>query len=305
MIFYHSKSLKAYLASSLQVVSIACVACLALAPGQLIAQNHNLRSEKTFEVASIRQSHPEARNRGLLLLLPRENIQPQSSLFSANAPLASYIIFAYNTMDATAGVEMARKLPSWTTDGMWDIEARADHVPSRDELREMVKNLLIERFKLKAHYEDKRLPSFALVLAKHGKPAPGLNAHPSNSPCVASGAVHGPDSSSANTCRTLTGFDASGHVHVKMTGVTIDQFASTVSGLASGHTIVNRTGLQGLFDINLVYILPPPENQTGVGFPSGQLLEEALEKQLGLKFVNDTALVRVLMVDHIEVPSPN
>jgi uncharacterized protein (TIGR03435 family) len=39
--------------------------------------------------------------------------------------------------------------------------------------------------------------------------------------------------------------------------------------------------------------------------PSGQLLDEAIEKQLGFKLVKGIEPVQVLVIDHVEPPSAN
>jgi uncharacterized protein (TIGR03435 family) len=70
-------------------------------------------------------------------------------------------------------------------------------------------------------------------------------------------------------------------------------------GRPDGRVIVDTTGLTGLFDFTLRYTLQlKPDDDT----PS---IFTAVEEQLGLKLVPDTAPLDVVVVDHIERPSEN
>jgi len=71
--------------------------------------------------------------------------------------------------------------------------------------------------------------------------------------------------------------------------------------------VVDRTGLSGPFDFSVEWSLPreaaqlpeSPHEDTGPTF------RQALAEQLGLTLKSTTAVVYVLVVDHIERPSPN
>jgi uncharacterized protein (TIGR03435 family) len=82
-------------------------------------------------------------------------------------------------------------------------------------------------------------------------------------------------------------------------------------------TIVNRTGLTGGFDLALHFDnRPVPGAGPGGGFgTSPQSVEPAatdavsiftaLEEQLGLKLEPQTGPAEVLVIDHVEPPTPN
>ena len=90
--------------------------------------------------------------------------------------------------------------------------------------------------------------------------------------------------------------------------MTIDMIVESIGGWEGfERPIVNRTGLAGEFDFTI-------EWQAGVqrpGFASpgivvtGTSLMEALQDQLGLRMVAQTAPVEVFIVEHVERPTPN
>jgi len=262
----------------------ACLLLLTAAAGSALpaAAQPAHPAKLEFEVASIRKG--EERSRGTVFLMG--TAQPKSSLFSANAYIESYIRFAFGITDTGLSSETGKTLPTWAHKGQWDINARSERTPTRDELRRMVRSLLEERFKLRTHYETRRLAVTELVLAKPGQPGPDLKPHPQGAPCTeAGGAVR---------------FDKSGNSTYKADCTTLDDFAGIMGGLASGryNIVVNRTGLTGPHDLRLRYIV---EGTAATGQP----FEEALLKQLGLKLRPGTASLQVLVVDHIEPPAAN
>jgi uncharacterized protein (TIGR03435 family) len=71
--------------------------------------------------------------------------------------------------------------------------------------------------------------------------------------------------------------------------------------------VLDDTGLTGTFDFSLEWSLPrdPTQSQSSPTEDAGPTLLQALAEQLGLKLKSTTATVAVLVVDHIERPSPN
>ncbi len=87
--------------------------------------------------------------------------------------------------------------------------------------------------------------------------------------------------------------------------ISMRAFANALSRMV-GRPVVNKTGLDGEFDLDLEYLpdfdvvaaTPPP----GPARPS---LFTALQEQLGLKLEPGRGDVAVLMVDRLEHPTPN
>jgi uncharacterized protein (TIGR03435 family) len=73
---------------------------------------------------------------------------------------------------------------------------------------------------------------------------------------------------------------------------------------ADARNVVDRTGLAGSFDLTLLFqpiqTASTPSDLTGP--PS---IFTALQEQLGLKLESTTGPVDVLVIDHVEEPSPN
>jgi uncharacterized protein (TIGR03435 family) len=83
-----------------------------------------------------------------------------------------------------------------------------------------------------------------------------------------------------------------------------------------GRTVVDRSGLTGVYDLDLKWTpenLPPrapgtsPDSRsTSTAFqidPNGPSIFTALQEQLGLKLESTKAPVDVLVIDHIEKPT--
>lgn len=201
-----------------------------------------------------------------------------------NVEVAQLIFEAY-------GIECADQLvgmPGWGYEETFDIEAKVDEdaLPAYQELSDheqqvraalMLRSLLADRFKLKAHHETRVLPVYKLVVAKGG-----FKLKQSQAPENPYGMW---------TNRGL----------IAIQGGPIG--ARFVVGLsqATGRVVVDKTGLTGYYDITLKWT-PDEDQAAGVAGPS---IYTALEEQLGLKLVPERAPLDVLVVDQVEKPSEN
>jgi uncharacterized protein (TIGR03435 family) len=166
-----------------------------------------------------------------------------------------------------------------------------------EQYRLRVRTLLAERFNLKVTRQMKDLPVYALVLAKGG-PKPAL--------------VPAPPDTLAQRTPTLGGFSSG---QVKAGAVSMAVFADLLSGRpdVDGRPVVDATGLKGSFDFTLVFVRsgaqPTPYDATSprtTTAPDADVpLLTALEEQLGLKLEPRRAPVEVLVIDHVEPPTPN
>src|SRR5262249_12152676 len=75
------------------------------------------------------------------------------------------------------------KAPQWLRTDSYDIEAKAQGDPTKDQMRLMMQSLLADRFKLAVHFETKELPVLALMHVKTGKLGPKLLPHSQGPPC--------------------------------------------------------------------------------------------------------------------------
>src|SRR5262245_37067323 len=137
-------------------------------PGAAQSQNGPLR----FEAASIKVNSLGENQ------LPGADFdaQPGGRLHVRNNPMQNVIRNAY-------GVGQRFLLiggPDWIDSDRYDMEARADGNPSRDEMMSMLQMLLEDRLKLKVHRETREVPVYTLTVASGG---PKLTAYTEGS-CI-------------------------------------------------------------------------------------------------------------------------
>jgi uncharacterized protein (TIGR03435 family) len=274
-----------------------------------------------FDVASVKQDTaapgPQTVHSNIPLG-PQDLYAPTGGLLSAaNFPLIQYMIFAYKltpnqTRDAVS------KLPKWATSDRYDIQARADGNPTKDQFRLMMQALLSDRFKLAVHFETQQLPVFALVLDKPGKLGSQIQPHPPELPCSTAPpppGTPGPLPTVAGgfpeICGALTGVKASapGRVRAGARNMAMPMLVTSLSAIGVDRPVLDKTGLTGSYDFVIEWTPeingPLPPGATFQPDPSGPTLLQALKEQLGFKLDSQTGPVDVIVIDHVEQPSEN
>jgi uncharacterized protein (TIGR03435 family) len=204
--------------------------------------------------------------------------------------------------------------PPWIDTDGFDVLAKAEGVVEQPQMQSMLRALLADRFKLRAQMAQRQRPIYALV--RTGTASPGLR--PSEG-CVPFGGRGTPDGG-AEPRRTLPDgrplppcAGASGRGRVSDRSLTMTQLVTRL-GPYVDRIVVDRTGLTGTFDIELLFT--PDRGLGGPGLPpgapgrapapaDGPSLFTALVEQLGLKLEPQTGAVDVLVVDHAEPPAEN
>ncbi|MGH9451109.1 MAG: TIGR03435 family protein, partial [Terriglobia bacterium] len=284
------------------------------------ASNATETAAPKFEVASIKPAPPGSH-------MFRLGTTP--GRFNANGVPAKMLIeFAYNLKSDGQLVGA----PGWVNSQRFNIDAKEDDAfvqkmrkLSFDEggaqVRLMVQSLLADRFKLRVSRETRERPVYALVIAKNG---PKLTATKLPPP--------GPMGASAPGPHAFRG--------VRMQPGQLTCMAAPISLLVNvlsrrpelgGRLVQDKTGLKGSYDFTLKWTPemgrgqmmaegPGPgggrgagagENQqaaTGVGpapDSSAPSIFTAIQEQLGLKLKPEKGPVEVLVIDHIEPPTPN
>jgi uncharacterized protein (TIGR03435 family) len=228
---------------------------------------------------------------------------------SQGMPLRMLVSRAFNVMnfgtnDAIVG------LPAWADTERYDINAKE---PSRDPdsppfdndaISVMLRNLLVDRLKMKYHTEERPLTAYTLVAAKPKmkKADPNSRSHCKN----ANAPAGSPPGSRLLTCQN----------------VTMAQFADRLQNLTRDLSwpVQDATGLEGGWDISLTFTQGPmmampvrvagPDGGMpgggGVAMPAapdptgGYTIFAAIEKQLGLKLEQQKRNLPVFVIDHIE-----
>lgn len=231
--------------------------------------------------------------------------------------------------------------PSWLREPQFDIVAKVPDGTTKEQFRQMMQNLLIERFKLAAHREKKDLPIYELTLAKAGAklkestgpaemPDPDGRAPAPPPPPPPPGAFVGrgsdggapqpppfPPGRFPMMMMTPTG------ARWRLIDEPMDKFAVQLQGMV-GRPVRDATGLSGKYDFELSFAptagqslmpggppirLPPPGGPDSAGAApedSGPTIFAALQDQLGLKLESKKGPVDTLVIDHIEkTPTEN
>ena len=201
-------------------------------------------------------------------------------------------------------------LPKWAQEEWYTIEARAEGNPTRDNVRQMVRSLLEDRFQFAAHQETREGQVYALVVAKLGV---GLKPHPEGAPCTLPMPrineypnINPSYKAVPAHCGVFNReLSHSGERRLEMLDVTVKQFADSL-GLGLPLSVVDRTGLAGRYDAVLDFgpdgVPPNAGSPDEIGLPP---LPGALEKQLGLKLVKQNGPADTFVIDHIERLSAN
>src|SRR5262245_32305390 len=110
-----------------------------------------------FEVVTLKPSQPQAT--GFAGIRPA----PGGERYVAqNCPLRTMIMVAYGVKgDQING-------PAWIDTDRWDMNGKAERQSTIEELHEMLKDLLVDRFKLQIRRSTKELPIYALRVDKGG-----------------------------------------------------------------------------------------------------------------------------------------
>ncbi len=184
-------------------------------------------------------------------------------------------------------------LPGWAQSENYDLETKVDagtaetwkHLSYKERWKReqpMMQSLLADRCQLKVHRLTREMPVYDLVIAKGG---------------LKMKAAAADEPSTEGMSSTMSGSKVS--AHAQSTDSLVAAFQGNV-----GRMIVDQTGLAGKkFDFELSWA----DDRRGAdeAADAGPSIFTAIEEQLGLKLVPARGPVDVLVIDHIERPSPN
>jgi uncharacterized protein (TIGR03435 family) len=277
-----------------------------------------------FEVASVKSNRTEAAATTLFPLGPGDAYAANGGRFRAtNQPLITYLRFAYRL-----GPGDLLDLPRWIYDERFDVEARANGEPAKDQMRLMMRSLLKDRFKLVVHTEQRTQDIFDLELARPGRTGPQLRAHQTDETCVSpiepqftpqSPSQPARRSSSAPSIFQLPTFPCGSigfftfgtgdRQRIVGNGEPMDRIAEALKSRLTGidRYIRDRTGLSGTFDLSLEWSVVSDTVQAPITLQDDMppRFLEALNTQLGLTLRSTRGPVDVLVVDQVERPTEN
>ena len=202
-----------------------------------------------------------------------------------------------------------------TTGAAWPDSNFAARVPERttpEQFRQMIRNLLVERFQLKLHLEQKEMAVLELTVGEKGlrmkESAPGAvreEEDPWNVPDASMGHDGYPEFPPGHS--GLRGLN--GHYRWTGFGLSLPEIVKTLS-FQLGRPVIDATGLKGKFDIQLTWAidvaaaLEMSGHRDEIGaLPDsgpGPTLIHAVQDQLGLKLTSRKGSGEVVVVDHLE-----
>jgi bla regulator protein blaR1 len=214
--------------------------------------------------------------------------------------------------------------PDWLQTDRWDIEARAEEgsIPSPpgppdpnvpDPMALRVQSLLEDRFQLKLHRETREMPVYELTVSKGGSK---LKLSEDQNPFRPPERSAPPPPPPQRGAPMRPGSMRMGRGDLEAVGVSIPIFVNALSGQL-GRTVIDRTGLKGLYDLKLQWILDfgpgagplggalPAGVQPPTADPAGPSIFTAVQEQLGLRLESTKGPVEVILVDSVEKPTEN
>ncbi len=238
----------------------------------------------TLDVATIKPSQPGARGKGFGF----QGTHFRTFNFDVNDMIA--IGFGLHSKQIIGA-------PDWLATDLYDIDG-VPNVPGRPNIKQMgdiLQSLLVERFGLKFHHEQRELPVYAIQLAPGGSKMKETTA-----------AANDPQ-----------GFGFRGLGDLVVRNMSMKDFAFGMQSAVTDRPVVDQTGLTGRYDFLLKWTpddsqfaqfrgavapTPPAAGDNPNAPPS---LYTAMQETLGLKFTATKAPDDVIVIDHIDKPSAN
>ena len=237
----------------------------------------------SFEVATIKPSKPGQKGKGFGF--------NGHEVLTINTNLDDLLALAYGVH-----TKQIVNAPGWANTDLYDVVGLPD-APGRPDIKQMgimVQKLLVNRFQLKIHRETRVLSVYAITVVKDG---PKLTK----------------DAGPANGTPAFF-FTALGDLHVR--NMTMKDFASWMQASVLDRPVVDQTGLAARYDFTLNWtpddsqftqfrgtgVVVPPNNNAANAPPN---LYTAIQQQLGLKIEATKAPDEVIVIDHVDHPSPN
>jgi uncharacterized protein (TIGR03435 family) len=202
------------------------------------------------------------------------------------------------------GVDRFEGLPGWAGPERFDVATTTSPGASLARLQSMARTLLADRFRLRAHIEQRTNDVFVLLPAKaSGVLGPGLR--PSARPCPREPASASVPSAPRDTqCLEPIELNENGAWRWRGRDRPLRDFLILTGARQEvGDPIVDRTGLEGRFDIDLEFAPQAARERSpgGLGLP----YSVAVETQLGLRFERRQEPIDVLVVEHVALPAPD
>lgn len=266
------------------LLSAVTVAILAPIMGSLFGHQALAQSKgdppklPAFEVASIK---PTKNGIGPNTF----DIPPGGQRFGAtNCSLKLLIMIAYGVSDRRVSGG-----PGWLNTDTYDVEAKAEHPVTRQQIDLMLQSLLAERFDLRLHKETREVPVYVLT-------AENYRSH-----------LH--ENASGGELSVSRGSNG----QLVFRNAPISQVTWFLS-MRLRSDVEDKTGLTGKYDFEIAAMPTGPETADqnpnssvfmAPGSDGPSVFATLVKEQLGLKLTATKGPVELLVIDHAEKPSAN
>ena len=279
---------------------IARVATLLLVAGTTLAA----QSQRTFEVASIRRAALDKPGLPIVAL--------------GNDRLTAATVTLRDLMQAAFAVEQAQIVggPAWSAIDRFAVQAVVPAGASVAEVRDMLRALLVERFRLDARREPRELGAYVLEATSttgRGVRKATAECSPLTPPAGVSPAAPPTTLPPALAAMTVLNLPQGGlcrsvflNGHISARSMPASSFAAQLSRVLR-QLVIDRTGLDGMYDFDVTYsvdVAPTPA-AAGAVVTDAAALASAIREQLGLRLEYRRLVADVIVISRAEPPSEN
>jgi uncharacterized protein (TIGR03435 family) len=255
------------------------------------------RSALSFDVVSVRTLHNGTGGAW-------DNFPVNGTWTSTGMEIPAMVAFAYGvSFNRVEGIPKALQGP----DPGFTIVAKMPVKTSRRDFLLMMQSLLADRFKAVIHTEVRDIPANTMEVAKGG-----VKLRRASGECAE---IEGNAAAPADQhrchdiqVRVMGSQDRTIHWEYSGWSVSMDELAAGLSNRNGAGLVVDDTGLSGLYDFDVKIETHPGQDELDSQNVWNQDWRDAWEKQAGLLI--DLAKTKkrpgtVVVVDHIELPTPN
>lgn len=266
-----------------------------------------------FETVSVKPAPP-----GTFPFVPaftRNKTAPIYGLQTMTIPVQMTIAYAYH-MQMSEAKATFDKQPSWVKHRIYKQTFRIEGEATHDQVREMLRTMLADRFGLQIHEFTKEGAVNRLVMSKPGVLGPRIKPHPEGENCATQNDASvgkAPDASTPSVANCgFSYYYLPGRVlHVAITDTTIADAGRALTSIGVGgietRPLLDGTGLTGKYDLTLEFRPDSGSPRINPAADDGDAptLIQAVAQQLGMRLESGTGPVRMVRIDHISEPTPD
>ncbi len=240
-------------------------------------------TDPSFEVATIKLTPPDQPGK-LFRVTPGGR-----QVLTKGTTMNDLVAFAYGMQP-----RQVINAPDWFDKDKFDITGQpdAEGVPDPEQMKTMLRKLLVSRFQLTFHKDTRVLSVYEIVVAKDGQKL---------TPTAVQGNLPG------------LFFRGINPADLVVRNATMADFAGLMQSAVLDKPVVDHTGISGRYDFELKWTPDQGQFETfgGIKAPTAENADAppdlftAIQQQLGLKINSTKAATDVMVIDKVEKPSPN